>query len=254
MIGAVEGALRDVDILLCASIRCRGPRGLRRAGARVSRRAALGLACRRRARHRCRLPVTVPARPPGTLAGRGTDSASPDQGIRLSQEPAGFNDGPQPVADLRRPANWIHDLARHPIPPNQVAAGRLVCQAAIVRCDRDDLGGRGAKALPASLERMRRKLQGSDDGDRQIVKVLSAVLTDGLAAVEAARAEAFADGVHSADVIPNILSRQRYPGPRILAMIIEQKAPESQVRSGSLTSYERRLINICSAQESLSIP
>jgi hypothetical protein len=27
--------------------------------------------------------------------------------------------------------------------------------------------------LPASLERMRRKLQGSDDGDRQMVKVLS---------------------------------------------------------------------------------
>src|ERR1700724_1661161 len=40
--------------------------------------------------------------------------------------------------------------------------------------------------LPASLERLRRKLQGSDDGDRQMVKVLSAVLTDGLAAVEAA--------------------------------------------------------------------
>ena len=39
--------------------------------------------------------------------------------------------------------------------------------------------------LPASLERLRRKLQGSDDGDRQMVKVLSAVLTDGLAAVEA---------------------------------------------------------------------
>jgi hypothetical protein len=40
--------------------------------------------------------------------------------------------------------------------------------------------------LPASLERVRRKLQGSDDGDRQMVKVLSAVLSDGLAAVEAA--------------------------------------------------------------------
>jgi hypothetical protein len=40
--------------------------------------------------------------------------------------------------------------------------------------------------LPASLERVRRKLKGSDDGDRQMVKVLSAVLTDGLAAVEAA--------------------------------------------------------------------
>jgi hypothetical protein len=67
--------------------------------------------------------------------------------------------------------------------------------------------------LPASLERIRRKLQGSDDGDRQMVKVLSAVLTDGLAAVEAACAEALADGVYSADVVLNILSRQRDPGP-----------------------------------------
>src|SRR5207248_3120311 len=47
--------------------------------------------------------------------------------------------------------------------------------------------------LPASLERLRRKLGGSDDGDRQMVKVLAAVLTDGLAAVEAACAEALAD-------------------------------------------------------------
>src|SRR6266404_6090667 len=67
--------------------------------------------------------------------------------------------------------------------------------------------------LPASLERIRRKLKGSDDGDRQMVKVLSAVLTDGLAAVEAACAEALADGVHSADVILNILARRRDPGP-----------------------------------------
>jgi transposase len=67
--------------------------------------------------------------------------------------------------------------------------------------------------LPASLERIRRKLQGSDDGDRQMVKVLSAVLTDGLAAVETACAEALADGVHSADVVLNILSRRRDPEP-----------------------------------------
>src|SRR5438067_12538403 len=44
--------------------------------------------------------------------------------------------------------------------------------------------------LPASLERVRRMLKGSDDGDRQMVKILSAVLTDGLAGVEAACAEA----------------------------------------------------------------
>ncbi|HEY4041392.1 MAG TPA: IS21 family transposase, partial [Rhodopila sp.] len=67
--------------------------------------------------------------------------------------------------------------------------------------------------LPAGLERVRRRLKGSDDGDRQMVKVLSAVLTDGLTAVEAACAEALADGVHSADVVLNILARQRDPGP-----------------------------------------
>ena len=67
--------------------------------------------------------------------------------------------------------------------------------------------------LPASLERIRRKLKGADDGDRQMVKILSAVLTDGLAAVEAACAEALADGVHSADVVLNILARHRDPGP-----------------------------------------
>jgi transposase len=67
--------------------------------------------------------------------------------------------------------------------------------------------------LPASLERVRHKLKGSDDGDRQMVKVLSAVLTDGLATVEAACAEALAGGLHSADVILNILARQRDPGP-----------------------------------------
>src|SRR5215472_1822621 len=68
-------------------------------------------------------------------------------------------------------------------------------------------------SLPVSLEHARRKLKGSHDGDRQMVKILSAVLTDGLAAVEVACAEALADGVHSADVVLNILSRHRDPGP-----------------------------------------
>ena len=39
------------------------------------------------------------------------------------------------------------------------------------------------------------------------------MLTDGLPAVEAACAEALKEGVHSADVILNILSRRRDPGP-----------------------------------------
>ena len=67
--------------------------------------------------------------------------------------------------------------------------------------------------LPGALERVRRKLAGSDDGDRQMVAILAAVLTDGLLAVEAACAQATSEGVHSSDVIINILARQRDPGP-----------------------------------------
>ena len=67
--------------------------------------------------------------------------------------------------------------------------------------------------LPAALDRIRRRLVGSDDGDRQMVKILAAVLSDGLAAVEAACAQALAENVHSADVVLNILARRRDPGP-----------------------------------------
>jgi len=66
--------------------------------------------------------------------------------------------------------------------------------------------------LPASMERVRRKLASVDDGNRQMVDILTAVLADGLPAVEAACAEAIAQGVHSADVVLNILARQRDPG------------------------------------------
>lgn len=75
--------------------------------------------------------------------------------------------------------------------------------------------------LPASLERVRRLLRGSDDGDRQMVAILSAVLMDGLPAVEAACGEALSDGVHSADVILNILARRRDPGPPVTIMTPE---------------------------------
>ena len=75
--------------------------------------------------------------------------------------------------------------------------------------------------LPAALERVRRRLAGSDDGDRRMVAIpgsspgqaLSAVLTDGLPAVEAACAAAMAEGVHSSEVIINILTWHRDPGP-----------------------------------------
>src|SRR6201996_651179 len=66
--------------------------------------------------------------------------------------------------------------------------------------------------LPAALDRVRRRLSGSDDGDRQMVTILAAVLSDGLPAVEAACAQATAEGVHSSDVIINILTQGR-PSP-----------------------------------------
>jgi hypothetical protein len=44
-----------------------------------------------------------------------------------------------------------------------------------------------------------------------MVDILTAVLTDGLQAVEAACSEAITHGVHSADVVLNILARQRDP-------------------------------------------
>jgi hypothetical protein len=75
--------------------------------------------------------------------------------------------------------------------------------------------------LPANLECVRRKLSGSNDGDRQMVAILSAVLTDGLACVEAACAEALAHGVHSADVVLNILTRKRDPGPAVTILTPE---------------------------------
>src|SRR5215468_2088753 len=67
--------------------------------------------------------------------------------------------------------------------------------------------------LPAAIERVRRKLAGADDGNRQMVDILNAVLTDGLPAVEAACAEAVGHGVHSADVVLNILAQKREPTP-----------------------------------------
>jgi hypothetical protein len=72
---------------------------------------------------------------------------------------------------------------------------------------------------------VRRKLAGSNDGDRQMVAVLAAVLTDGLPAVEAACAQAMADGVHSSDVIINILARRRDPAPAVTVLTPEALAP-----------------------------
>jgi len=75
--------------------------------------------------------------------------------------------------------------------------------------------------LPTALDRIRRKLAGSSDGDRQMVKILAAVLADGLPAVEAACLQALSEGVHSADVVINILTRRRDPGPAATIMTPE---------------------------------
>jgi len=67
--------------------------------------------------------------------------------------------------------------------------------------------------LPGSLGRVRGRLAATTDGDRQMVDILAAVLTDGMAAVEAACSAALREGVHSSDVILNILARLRQPAP-----------------------------------------
>ncbi len=67
--------------------------------------------------------------------------------------------------------------------------------------------------LSSGLDRVRRKLAGSAEGDRQIVSTLTGVLSNGLPTVEAACQETLREGVHSADVVVNILARQREPPP-----------------------------------------
>jgi len=73
--------------------------------------------------------------------------------------------------------------------------------------------------LPASLERVKRRLTASRDGNRQMVDILTAVSVDGLPAVEAACAEALQANVHSADVILNILARRREPSVAPLTIL-----------------------------------
>jgi transposase len=68
-------------------------------------------------------------------------------------------------------------------------------------------------ALPAAMEKVRKRLKSADDGDRQMVTILACVPGDGLAAVEAACQEALDHGVCSASVIINILARSRDPAP-----------------------------------------
>ena len=67
--------------------------------------------------------------------------------------------------------------------------------------------------LPPAMAVVRRKLKGASDGDRQMVAILGCVVTDGLAVVEAACREALDQGVFSAPVVINILTRRRDSPP-----------------------------------------
>ena len=79
--------------------------------------------------------------------------------------------------------------------------------------------------LPAAMERVRRKLADPDDCNRQMVDSLNAVQTERLPAVEATCAEALGHGVHSADVVLNILAQDDSEAEqRIGAAIIPRPA------------------------------
>jgi len=66
--------------------------------------------------------------------------------------------------------------------------------------------------LPPAMTRIRHRLERVPGGDRQMVKILAALLTDGIDAVEAACAEALGQGIHSADDVLNILARHHAGG------------------------------------------
>lgn len=68
------------------------------------------------------------------------------------------------------------------------------------------------------MELSRRKLKGPYFGDRQMVRILDALLYGGLATLRAACAQALEQNVHSAEMILNLLARQRDPHAAINIM------------------------------------
>jgi len=71
---------------------------------------------------------------------------------------------------------------------------------------------------------LRRKLGSGDEADRRFVRVLAAVMTDGLEAVEVAVCEALDNGAASDEVILNILARYREPpSQRALDVVVDRK-------------------------------
>src|SRR3546814_17173711 len=67
--------------------------------------------------------------------------------------------------------------------------------------------------LQPALHRLRQRLGVGDEADRRFVRVLSAVLTDGLELVEAATLEAMAPGTSTAALTPTNLQRPNNPAP-----------------------------------------
>jgi hypothetical protein len=92
--------------------------------------------------------------------------------------------------------------------------------------------------LPASIENIRRRLVSLDDGNRQMVSILGAVLHDGLPAVEAACSEALREGVCSADIILNILARQREPAAPVTIMTTPQALRLHQEPAADCARYD----------------
>jgi len=66
-------------------------------------------------------------------------------------------------------------------------------------------------SLPPALTRLKAKLGRGDEADRRFVRVLAAVLVDGLDTVDDAVREALDAGAASDEVILNILARRREP-------------------------------------------
>jgi hypothetical protein len=85
--------------------------------------------------------------------------------------------------------------------------------------------------LPPAMTRIRTRLARQSDGDRQFVDILSAVLEDGIDAVEVACACALDQGTVSSDTVLNALLRAKDPPrlptvtiPHTLALAIEPRA------------------------------
>ena len=96
----------------------------------------------------------------------------------------------------------------------RLATGRAVRPRVALRSEISDLieryYGQGSSAMGAIVENLGDDGAG-DEADRRFVRVLAAVLDDGLEAVDEAVREALDAGVSSDDLILNILARRREP-------------------------------------------